>query len=320
MLECPDEGLQKAFLVECMQEALARVLGRPVRVQKGITGTSWMMQCPGDDVEEEMKEAKAEESRDGPKLLILQHEVRKEKIAEKGTGARPQAPALDEGELPTKQWLFAAARAVTEHADRVVFQDDDAEGAMLQGVSFSEVSGYGDDSIISSKDEIVPKEEKKEVVKPTAEDGKSADKAQAPKKPVPPVTRPKAAPQPPEATDVKEAKDGRDAKDAKEKGKPTESKDVKMKPEEEKKEPEDEEMNEEDEDEEEEDPEEDEDEENEAAGDTENAKAEENDNDNENEKAEDEEEDEDNDDEGEEEEAMDELEDELGLQGFYGLG
>ncbi|CAE7920092.1 unnamed protein product, partial [Symbiodinium sp. KB8] len=48
------------------------------------------------------------------------------------TGARPQAPALDEGELPTKQWLFAAARAVTEHADRVVFQDDDAEGAMLQ--------------------------------------------------------------------------------------------------------------------------------------------------------------------------------------------
>jgi len=176
-----------------------------------------------------------------------------------------------------------------------------------------------------SKDEILPKEEKKE----------------APKKPVPAVTRPKAAPQAPEATEVKEAKDGRDAgaKDGKEKGKPPESKDVKMKPEDEKKEPVDEEMNEEDEDEEaedsgedgpdawnalkalvedeeEEEPEEDEDEENEAAGDTENAKAEENDNDNENdnenEKAEDEEEDDDNDDEGEEEEAMDELEDELG--------
>ena len=67
---------------------------------------------------------------------VLGKPARHGSLCSGGTGARPQAPALDEGELPTKQWLFAAARAVTEHADRVVFQDDDAEGAMLQGLYY----------------------------------------------------------------------------------------------------------------------------------------------------------------------------------------
>ena len=53
ILDCPDEGLQKAFSgadVECMQEALARVLGRPVSVQKGSSGSGWVMQCPSDEI------------------------------------------------------------------------------------------------------------------------------------------------------------------------------------------------------------------------------------------------------------------------------
>lgn len=48
------------------------------------------------------------------------------------------APPLqtEEGEPPTKEWLLAAARAAREHADRVAFQDDDADGSILQGLLF----------------------------------------------------------------------------------------------------------------------------------------------------------------------------------------